>query len=217
MKFQKTILAAALAIASTGAMAGIGDGAVTSGGVFTMYSGAGTDMSGTVPGGGVVGVDPSISAFVNQDAGTWGVSSNAAFFGFNWTASSGQLVGAGNWSLDTATNVLTSLGATAPVTANDGDIQFTVGANQIGGTINFDWNTTTGIRVVNIWNVNANGSLTAATVPAMENGAFPGFNAAFDLSAPNLVTPVPEASTYGMMLAGLGLVGFAVRRRKLMA
>lgn len=28
---------------------------------------------------------------------------------------------------------------------------------------------------------------------------------------------VPEASTYGMMLAGLGLVGFAVRRRKLVA
>ncbi|MBC2732195.1 PEP-CTERM sorting domain-containing protein [Thiobacillus sp.] len=26
--------------------------------------------------------------------------------------------------------------------------------------------------------------------------------------------PIPEASTYGMMLAGLGLVGFAVRRRK---
>jgi hypothetical protein len=26
--------------------------------------------------------------------------------------------------------------------------------------------------------------------------------------------PVPEASTYGMMLAGLGLVGFAVRRKK---
>lgn len=29
------------------------------------------------------------------------------------------------------------------------------------------------------------------------------------------LAPVPEASTYGMMLAGLGLVGFAVRRRKL--
>jgi len=28
------------------------------------------------------------------------------------------------------------------------------------------------------------------------------------------LTPVPEASSYGMMLAGLGLVGFAVRRRK---
>lgn len=31
--------------------------------------------------------------------------------------------------------------------------------------------------------------------------------------APTLA-PIPEASTYGMMLAGLGLVGFAVRRRK---
>lgn len=31
------------------------------------------------------------------------------------------------------------------------------------------------------------------------------------------VAAVPEASTYGMMLAGLGLVGFAVRRRKLKA
>lgn len=29
--------------------------------------------------------------------------------------------------------------------------------------------------------------------------------------------PIPEASTYGMMLAGLGLVGFAVRRRKIQA
>lgn len=28
------------------------------------------------------------------------------------------------------------------------------------------------------------------------------------------VTPVPEAETYAMMLAGLGLVGFAVRRRR---
>jgi hypothetical protein len=29
----------------------------------------------------------------------------------------------------------------------------------------------------------------------------------------NLPTPVPEADTYAMMLAGLGLVGFAVRRK----
>ena len=59
--------------------------------------------------------------------------------------------------------------------------------------------------------------LTAALTPGMENGPFPGFNASFSLSGANLITPVPEASTYGMMLAGLGLVGFAVRRRKLMA
>ncbi|MDP3217955.1 MAG: FxDxF family PEP-CTERM protein, partial [Deltaproteobacteria bacterium] len=28
-----------------------------------------------------------------------------------------------------------------------------------------------------------------------------------------ITTPVPEAETYAMMLAGLGLIGFAVRRR----
>lgn len=31
------------------------------------------------------------------------------------------------------------------------------------------------------------------------------------------VTAVPEAETYAMLLAGLGLVGFAVRRRKVAA
>ena len=35
----------------------------------------------------------------------------------------------------------------------------------------------------------------------------------FNGSTLTYVTPVPEASTYGMMLAGLGLVGFMARRR----
>jgi probable HAF family extracellular repeat protein len=39
-------------------------------------------------------------------------------------------------------------------------------------------------------------------------GMFNGQTRAF------LITPVPEASTYGMMLAGLGLLGVATRRRK---
>lgn len=49
-----------------------------------------------------------------------------------------------------------------------------------------------------------------ATVPV---GGFAGTQYALHLTG--TVQPVPEASTYGMMLAGLGLVGFAVRRRKL--
>jgi hypothetical protein len=54
----------------------------------------------------------------------------------------------------------------------------------------------------------------------MVDGPFIGFSANFDFTTVQTVTtvtPVPEASTYGMMLAGLGLVGFAVRRRKFMA
>jgi hypothetical protein len=39
------------------------------------------------------------------------------------------------------------------------------------------------------------------------------FNATFDDVA--ITTPVPELETYAMLLAGLGLLGFAARRRKL--
>jgi hypothetical protein len=49
-----------------------------------------------------------------------------------------------------------------------------------------------------------------ATVPLGHVSGFGGVKYALHLEA----LPVPEASTYGMMLAGLGLVGFAVRRRK---
>jgi hypothetical protein len=48
-----------------------------------------------------------------------------------------------------------------------------------------------------------------ATVPV---GALTGIQYAWHLTG-TVRAPVPEASTYGMMLAGLGLVGFAVRRR----
>jgi hypothetical protein len=51
-----------------------------------------------------------------------------------------------------------------------------------------------------------------ATVPAGDASGFGGVQYALHMEG---VAAVPEASTYGMMLAGLGLVGFAVRRRKL--
>jgi hypothetical protein len=51
-----------------------------------------------------------------------------------------------------------------------------------------------------------------ATVPT---GGFAGVQYSMHLTGTVTAAPVPEASTYGMMLAGLGLVGFAVRRRKL--
>ncbi len=214
MKFTMTKIAAAaaLALASSTAFAA----SVSTGGVFQMNVNGGLDQSGIAGGGAPVNTDATISGFVDQAAGTWGVSSATPFFGSIWTASNGQLItAAGSYSLDTTSGAVSSIGA--PTTANDGTIQFTIGADQVAGTIDFAWGVTSGIRVVNVWNVNANGSLTTAIVPGMENGPFPGYNANFNLTGANLITPVPEASTYGMMLAGLGLVGFAVRRRKLMA
>ena len=52
-------------------------------------------------------------------------------------------------------------------------------------------------------------------VSTVQGGSFNGFQANWRLEG--VMATVPEASTYGMMLAGLGLVGFAVRRRKLIA
>lgn len=55
-----------------------------------------------------------------------------------------------------------------------------------------------------------------ATVPTGDASGFGGTQYALNLTGTVVAAPVPEASTYGMMLAGLGLVGFAVRRRKLL-
>jgi hypothetical protein len=52
-----------------------------------------------------------------------------------------------------------------------------------------------------------------ATVPTGNPSGFGGYKWAFHLTGTVPTAAVPEATTYGMMLAGLGLVGFAARRR----
>ena len=47
----------------------------------------------------------------------------------------------------------------------------------------------------------------------VDAAGFAGFTAQWRYEGVVSAAPVPEASTYGMMLAGLGLVGFAIRRR----
>lgn len=63
------------------------------------------------------------------------------------------------------------------------------------------------------WNA-VTGAYDIAWSSTVSGGPFDGQTGNWSLQG---VAAVPEASTYGMMLAGLGLVGFAVRRRKLMA
>ena len=160
---------------------------VSTGGTFAMSSNLGFDTASTTPPNpGNVNTDNTITGFVDQAAGTWGAASTTTFFGFNWTASNGKLITTpGSYSLNTATGVV---GAGTGVVGNDGTINFNVGAGQVAGTINFAWNTTTGIDVVEVWTVNSNGSLTPVAAPGMENGPFPGYNAAFFLTGAGLYT-----------------------------
>lgn len=212
MNFTMTKIATGLVMATAAVSAQAES--VSSGGVLNVYSQIGLDTSGVVSGSSaplMVPPDSTITGFVDYSAGTWGVSSTTLFFGMNWTASGGSLIkAAGTYSLNTATGIV-STAASCTVTG-DGSMCFTVGANQLAGAINVAYGANP-FHVVDVWNINPNGSLTAAVVPGSEDGAFIGGNWAFDLNAANLA-PVPEASTYAMMLAGLGLVGFAAQRRK---
>ncbi len=208
MKFTMTKIAAAaaLALASSASMAA----PVAWTGGFDMYN----------PGGGVVdandlaaGTTAAVTGFIDTAAGTFSLASTDTFFASLWSTNGGTLYGEGTHTVSTADPLP---GVSGP------SITFTVGAGQLGGVIDFNWSTTSAIDVAMVWNVTTDGVNTYYTPTdpdgdgilgiGMVDGPFPGFNANFTMTA-----PVPEASTYGMMLAGLGLVGFAVRRRKLMA
>ena len=194
---KKTAIATAMALTL-----GVGSAqavSVSTGGTFDMYD----------PTGALINVDTAITGFVDQDAGTWGVASTNTFYGLLWTASGGTLYTApGTYTIsldDSATGGVGTAGQT---------MTFTVGEGQVGGAIKFAWGSTTGIDVVNVWNVNADGSLSYATVPGMIDGPFPGFQASFELTSPGLVSAVPVPAAVWLFGSGLlGLVGVARRKK----
>jgi hypothetical protein len=96
---------------------------------------------------------------------------------------------------DYITNAGLTLGVNATALVNDADFGEYTGARS--GEANFAAYKSAVYDNAN-WNDVGSGEFTGTTL----NGT------AFT------VTAVPEASTYGMMLAGLGLVGFMARRRK---
>ncbi len=87
-------------------------------------------------------------------------------------------------------------------------VQFNLAPNGGTGTVNVETLTDLG---------GGNYGVVVRYVSTVQGGSFNGFQANWRLEGVMSTAPVPEASTYGMMLAGLGLVGFAVRRRKLVA
>lgn len=111
-------------------------------------------------------------------------------------------------------------------------------AHSTTGALEIIWDGVSNTATVNMsdlrWNFNSASYNLGAGAPAVLNnqdgiwgngddtldysaimtGGFAGVQYGLHLVGSASLMPVPEASTYGMMLAGLGLVGFAVRRKK---
>lgn len=169
-------------------------------GNFTMLDGTGA----------TVGNFNDVTGFVDYSAGTFGVASTSTFFGLNWTASGGTMFGPGSYTIST----------TDPAPGESGgDYTVTIGANQMGGHIDFAWGATAGIDVLLVWDITDNGDGTwtftsvdsdadadAFSGTGMIDGPFPNFSANFSFTAPEGPdTRPPEIALIGASTVNLPL------------
>lgn len=116
----------------------------------------------------------------------------------------------GEWAAHSTTGALEVVwnGISNTATVNMSDWQW----NWNGNTINLGAGASAILNNQDgIW---GNGDDTLDYSAIFSDSGFTGVEYGLHLVGSASLTPVPEASTYGMMLAGLGLVGFAARRRK---
>lgn len=210
MTFSLTKMAAAavLAAASTGAMA-------VPVAIDTMFGATGSFSLNGTPG------TPNPWAFSGA--------------GMDLTAANNQAYGSSFTFFGGPVNVFSGDGTYAPYNTGTADPDAPVNGgptingviDAAAGTITVDmsnwtanWNGTNfnqGAPVVTGTYNSGSNSFDIAWTSTVVGGAFNGQTGAWSLQGTVTAAPIPEASTYGMMLAGLGLVGFAVRRRKLVA
>jgi len=198
---KKTVLAAAMTIAMGTGVSMAAPTAVN--GTFNMRS----------PGGGLVGSFSDVTGTFDSTALTWSVASPSPFFGVNWTAHDGVLLGAGTYTI--------------PTVEGGTYTNFVVGAGEIGGHILFDYGPTLNIDVLVVWDDGAgvakdpDGDGTLGT--PMLDGAFPGWNASFNLrpgptifvEPPEPPEPIPVPAAIWLFGSGLvGLIGIARRKKQ---
>lgn len=142
------------------------------------------------------------------------------------TATNGQVFAMDNWDviLNASNNDITnSTHGTALNTAganmfDSGDsmnVNFAAGGDQWNGAVSF---VSTGAASggLNFYFLSNTGTNTATAASVTKYAGVWSFDAA-TAQLSYATAPVPEAETYAMMLAGLGLVGFMVSRRRKLA
>lgn len=231
MKFTITKIAAALAltVAASGAQAvAVNDNDVLNidAGVAqtTTIPGVGTFVTGysgswfgmDIDNNGIQAGEKTALSAINSPGIIIGATSTAGPYGngVSLTGSAGPIVDTWSFFSSTGTNFAT-VGITGSTEAGLDMSGWTVAWNNVASI-----DMGQGANATFVWDGTDGGAYTldySASVPTT-SPAFPGVF--YQLHLEGTVTQaaaVPEASTYGMMLAGLGLVGFAVRRRKLVA
>jgi len=221
MNFKKTMFA--LAIGSVGIMGATSAVAAAPANAFEFNAGATASQTGGTPsatgswfsmlaadtdedlfpdtniytgirGFGTAGnVNPTANGVLNFGAADSQVDRTWSFFGAGGTHYSNQALEV--TVVDANTYNVNMAGWT--VNWNGGDINMGAGSPAVVSNVDGIWN---------------NGNDTLIYSAVVPSGSFMGVQ--YGLRMQGSMAPVPEASTYGMMLAGLGLVGFAVRRRK---
>ena len=153
----------------------------------------------------------ALAADVSNPLQTITLDDNAGFFGALFTGSNAGGTFGDQWSFTTtSTGDLTADLVSLSGNAKNGlDITgfslFDASGAILGGT-----QLSTG--VTDQWSLNYD-NLSAGTYYLQVSGSVMS-NAAGKYYADVALAPVPEPETYGMMLAGLGVVGFMARRRK---
>jgi hypothetical protein len=229
MNFTKTIFA--LAIGSVGIMSAMSAQAVTlnTGDQLTInagitqvdsngnptqttisWFGMDTDGNSKIAGGEKTALSMGSTGIIIGTATTQGASHTGAPTGGDTNAITAAWNFFGNTGSDYTTVGITQTGANALDMSGWTVTWAGIPAINMGGTA---WGTGFSNGVGNIVFSGSNYTLDYhATVPLGDPSGFGGVKYALHLEGS--VVAVPEASTYGMMMAGLGLVGFMASRRR---
>jgi hypothetical protein len=233
MNFTKTMFA--LAIGSVGIMGSVSAHAVAN--TFE-FIGGGASVSG-----GLAAPTGSWFSMLAMDTDSDGIPDSNLYTAMRAAGTTGTPGPNGMLNMDVAEPITIGAGGTNHNTGNSIDRDWSFfsawGAHFTNQALEVTWDGVSNLASVNMagWTVAWNGGAIdmGAGGPAVINlggdglgggndtldynaivpsGGFAGVAYGLHMVGNATLAPVPEASTYGMMLAGLGLVGFAVRRRK---